>query len=300
MGYKDKFPGSFFEEEERCGYTVSGKLKKIWAVEIDLLDKFLRVCNKYDIKVCAYAGTLLGAVRHKGFIPWDDDMDVCLLREEFEKLLQVADKEFQYPYFFQTALSDRRYFCMYARLRNSETTGIITAQDSKEYNNGIYIDILVLDGYIEDEKLLKKQIRKRNFWLKFLNLYYSDLEPYHGYKKQIAKWVKKIENSFVDYKKLVANYEQVITQYNNRTERVTLMTHCEDFIRKYWCDKSDLDEIEYVEFETIQIPVPVCYDYMLRHMYGDYMKYPPVEERGQWHNDLLIFDPDTPYKFFKQ
>ena len=157
-----KFPDEFFKEEVRCGYRVSVQTKKIWAIELDLLNELLKVCKKHNIKVCAFAGTILGAVRHQGFIPWDDDIDVALTRENYEKLLQVAPSEFKNQYFFQTIQTDPNYFFGYARLRNSLTTGIIVGNDRLDYNNGIYVDIFVLDGKVDDDALLKKQLKDRD------------------------------------------------------------------------------------------------------------------------------------------
>ena len=91
-------------------YMNSDELRKMQLIQLELLEEVDRICTKYGISYSVEGGTLLGTVRHKGFIPWDDDMDFCMLRNDFYKLLEIADKEFQHPYFFQTALSDRRYF----------------------------------------------------------------------------------------------------------------------------------------------------------------------------------------------
>ena len=97
-----KLPENFLDEEIRDDYVVSSQMKQVWAVELDLLNKILEVCKKYNIKIIASGGTLLGAVRHKGFIPWDDDIDLMMMRDQYDKLCDVAEKEFKYPYFFQT------------------------------------------------------------------------------------------------------------------------------------------------------------------------------------------------------
>ena len=143
---KIDLPDGFLDEEVRCGYTITPKLKKIWAVELDLMSEFARVCDKYDIKWSVAFGTMLGVIRHKGFIPWDDDVDIMLERKEFEKLVQVAPKAFKHPYFFQYALNARKTFMTHARLRNSLTTGYVTGHPKEGYNNGIYLDIDCMDA----------------------------------------------------------------------------------------------------------------------------------------------------------
>lgn len=286
----------FLQSEVRDEYLVDEKQKKIWSVELGLISELLRVCEKYDIKVAAYAGTLLGAVRHKGFIPWDDDMDVCMDRKNFEKLLHVPKEEFKSPYFLQTALSDRRYFFGYARLRNSNTTGLISYNKSKNYNNGIYIDIFVLDGYIEDEKKLQKQLKKRDLYSSIIAQYYRDLNELRGIKKIAVLLFKKIFCNCVSYEKMIERYNKTLSMYTSETERLSILTHGEFFIKRYWCFKSDLLNLKDADFEFITVPVSENYDRILNSMYGDYMKFPPVEKRGIWHEGVLTLDPDIPYK----
>ena len=110
-------PQNFLDEETRCGFTISEKLKEVWAVELDLLSEFDRVCKKYGIKYIASGGTMLGAARHHGFIPWDDDVDLMMMRDEYDKLCEIAPTEFKHPYFFQTEDTDPGFMRYFARLR---------------------------------------------------------------------------------------------------------------------------------------------------------------------------------------
>ena len=81
------------KEEVKCDFLVSNKLKKIQVIQVDLLNELLRVCRKHDIKLTVFAGTMLGAIRHKGFIPWDDDIDIAMTRENFERLQSIAKQK---------------------------------------------------------------------------------------------------------------------------------------------------------------------------------------------------------------
>lgn len=284
-------------EETRCGYKVDSKVKKIWKIEIDMLQNLLQVCKNNNLRIIVYSGTLLGAVRHSGFIPWDDDLDVALPRADFDKLLQIAENEFKAPLFFQTALNDSKYFFDYARLRNSNTTGIIKWNMSHDYNNGIYIDIYPLDGYIENKAKLKIQLAKKEVLKQFLACYYAD----DTYVSRKSKWMVKMISRIAHiksyewwYKKYVDN----LSKYTGKTIRLSQIHDEYSVIKKYWCLESDLDDVIYLPFENIEVPVPANYDEILTHMYGEYMEFPPEEERGKWHENKIIFDPDMPYKDF--
>lgn len=89
------------DKEIRQGYEISSEMKKVWNVQMKLLKKLLEVCDKHHLKIWADGGTLLGTVRDHGYIPWDDDIDMVMLREDYDKLLEIAPKEFEEPFFFQ-------------------------------------------------------------------------------------------------------------------------------------------------------------------------------------------------------
>lgn len=293
---KLNIPEGFLQEETICEYTVSEKNKKIMAIELDLAQKLISVCEKYNIRLMVYSGTLLGTIRHKGFVPWDDDMDFVILYEDFLKLEAVAEKEFKHPYFLQTALTDRKYFCGYARLRNSESTGKIYWHNSPKYNSGIYIDIYVMSGLTNSKVKFDLQIFQRNIMEKLLNTYYCDWNR-KGIKQIITSVLKNTIIKWVPYETMVEKYRKLISKYNESSDMVAIIPqHSKKTVKRSACPRSDFDNIVSMPYEYITVPVSSNYEECLVKHFGDYMKFPPVEERGTWHNNIVEFDPDTPYK----
>ena len=128
-------------------------LRKMQLVELDLLVEMDRICRKYDIKYALCGGTLLGAVRHKGFIPWDDDVDVRMLRSEYNKFSEACKKELdQSKYFLQDFKSDPYYRWGYAKLTNINTVYRRTGQDNLKMRKHMFIDIFISDGMPNSER----------------------------------------------------------------------------------------------------------------------------------------------------
>ena len=137
-------------EEVRSGYTVSAEMKKVWKVQMDLLKKLLEVCDKHHLKIWAEGGTLLGTVREQGYIPWDDDIDMAMLRDDYDKLVRIAPEEFDHPFFFQCGDTEKFYPRGHAQLRMDGTTAILPYIQFVNSHQGIFIDIFPIDAVPDD------------------------------------------------------------------------------------------------------------------------------------------------------
>lgn len=136
----------------------------MWFAELQLLEKFIDVCNKHGLSYQLVGGSLLGAIRHKGFIPWDDDIDVGMLRPDYDRFVQLAKNELEAPFFLQTPLTDPGRNIDYVQIRNSATTAIDLryVDDHNTFNQGIFIDIFSIDGGGGLEQMKYCKSRKSN------------------------------------------------------------------------------------------------------------------------------------------
>ena len=283
-------PTSFFEEEERCNFLVTTVRKKIWAIEIDLYLKFVQVCEKYHLKHWGDGGTLLGAVRHNGFIPWDDDMDIIMPREDYNKLMAIGSNEFCEPYFLQTPHTDPNYGYSFAKLRNSNTTCIPKVFAKAGFNHGIHIDIFPLDElkfdtFEQDKAKITEHIMKCSSFMKRNSvelLNQRQLDNYHKF------WTDEPALEYDEIQRISSNPDYKGSDYVANCT-VTSLKSSAQIWKKSWFDRTIMHK-----FEMIEIPMPGGIDNRLKAQYGDYMEYPPMNQRGQWHTDVL-WDPDNKY-----
>ena len=267
-------PEHFFDEEVRNGYTVTSKMKEVWAVELDLLSQLQRVFEKYEIQYFAYAGTALGAVRHNGFIPWDDDIDLIVSRENFEKLCKVAKKEFKYPYFFQTEESDYGCVTGLAKLRNSETTMILNSHKSRnfKFNQGIFVDIFVYDNIPDDktERELffnKVEVLKAKS-LKFRNTFHSDKAELYNARGKIKACCEKLIRILHIKNPYYAKLSLLCQKYN--FEATKYVADIFSFT-KVLITKSSVWKTSVLKpFEFLELPVPKDFDIYLTEHFGDW------------------------------
>lgn len=272
----------FMGEEVRCDFVVTEKRKKIWKTQLDLAQEVKRICEKHRIKYFIIWGTLLGAVRHKGYIPWDDDFDIAFLRRDYVKFCKIARKEIKEPFFFQDALSDPEYFIGYARLRDSRTTGWIAWNPSPTYHNGIFIDLYPLDVVPKNKYVWKVQGAIINGLLKRAEKNRKD---------------KKSDNA---YRTLVFLHGICCRAFNWQKipEKLGMLHTPSEIDRGYWFYAKDVSKTVKLSFENISFSAPAGYKNLLRTVYGDYMKFPPKGKRGEWHSGQIFFEPDMPFRQF--
>lgn len=279
-------PESFLKPEVCCDFYVDETRKKIWTIQLDLLYQVDKICRKYKIKYFLFWGSLLGSVRHKGFIPWDDDLDIALLREDYEKLMNHKD-EFSYPYFLQTPFTDKGYYYAHAKLRNSNTTALDYPFLFQGFNMGIFIDIIPLD-YINPTNAETKFLEAKKYILDN-NIAMRLKHPYLNERDKLRVKNFKGGDGLDSFKKI----ETIVKSDKKEDKVAALIISVYGLDRESW-ESSLFDEIIECDYNGIKTFIPKGYEKILKITYGDYMKMPPTENRGVWHSNLY-FNPDVPY-----
>jgi len=283
-------PSSFFEEEVRCEYTVSATMKKIWAIELEMLIEVDRICKKHGLKYFLMCGTLLGAIRHKGFIPWDDDLDIAMPRDDYEKFMQLKD-EFRQPLFLQNPYTDKGYAASHTTIRNSNTSAISQIIKYQDMNHGIFIDVFPLDHFVEEGAAERyaaiNQLNIENGT--FMRMTNPELNEKN--KQRVAAYNR-------DHIKDFEEIQNIASKFNDqKTDKLAIMTYTADPLENNIWDAADFEKSIDWEFEGHMFSIPAGYDHILRNAFGNYMEFPPVEKRGIQHSHYTL-EPDIPFKDF--
>lgn len=289
------FPKSYFEDEVRDGFYVPCIMKRAWAAQLELLEDIDRICQKYNIEYFAEWGTLLGAIRHQGYIPWDDDMDICMKRKDYMRFFQVAEKELGDKHCFFTNSTDVGNTNMVARILNGEH--ICMDEDYlKKYHDfpfAVGIDIFILD-YIPPSQ---EEDRQQKEVVKAIATIATELDPEDTVGEKYRTSIEQIED-FCNVKfdpeeplqiQLFRMIEKIYSLYTEEEANdITIMV--------LWNEESDYKfPKEYYErsirvpFENTTIPVPVGYDAILKRKYGEYMRL--VRDGGDSTHDYPFFLP---------
>lgn len=265
-------------ERDRQEWFEMEDLEKLKRAQLYIAKEIKRVCEKYDIEYFLHGGSLLGAIRHGGVIPWDDDMDIGMMDAEyrrFEEVVKTEWKDDECDFFLDTYETNKEYALLFPKVRLKGTKYIELKGNPDAVHNEIFVDVFPF-YYVPDSEFKRKlegfamsvlaqavmsksgyKVWKGDGWKKRLKFIPTDIMGKMFSKKQLHKWADKLFYKNKDTKRVYGG-----TAHG-----------------KMCFEKRLLDELVDVKFEGELFKVPKDYDTFLKDIYGDYMKLPPVEER---------------------
>ncbi len=283
-------------EEIRDGYTISSEMKKVWQIQIRMAAHLLDVCSRNNIKIYADGGTLLGAVRHNAYIPWDDDMDFLMLRGDYDKLIALSHDEFKYPFFLQSAYTEKHYYRGHAQLRYADTSAVLPTDVFCNFNQGIFIDIFVYDSIPDklDDKW-RNRLNKADEIDKILgkrmytNIRFNPKTWLDFFKNRVLSVFKSSRRLYMEFENLFscddyADSKRIACPMFKRETKYDNLIKYKEWYR----------DIVFFPFEDIMLPCPIDYDKVLSTQYGD--DYMVPKKMASMHGVCVFFSTDKSYK----
>ena len=267
-------------DEKWKKYYTNKQLCLIQSIEIENLRVFIEVCKKMNLEYFVYGGTLLGVEKFNGLIPWDDDIDVALPRESYDRFTKEAHNYLPTEYFIQNPYNCPTCPYPYTKLRRKGTKYVEYANRNVKIDTGIYIDIYPVDRIPDDEKSRKTQFRKVQKWIHIYvwrqsPLYDRPVPGIMGPIKRVCKWI--ICNSLKVFpQKYCSNkIDYYMTMYNKTTTKRYAALNSPNYDNIYL----NLYPLQKGLFEGLEVNIPGDYKTHLKMRYGDYSELPPPEER---------------------
>lgn len=268
-----KFEQNFFSGETRNDFYIEPMMKCAWAAQLEVLQVISQICERHSIPWFVTDGTLLGAIRHKGYIPWDDDLDICMFRSDYERFLTLAPAEFTGDYRINSPYTHPEYDLTFSRICNADTISYgaerLVAFHGFPYVAGV--DILPLDTVPASASV-------RDAFFEIYSLVFSSCQLCKDRLSEVMEILPDLEemcHTEIDrngniFNQLLRLADRICQTYREEDSpylsRVSLHNEEKELLRKDWYS----DRI-WMPFENITVPVPVGYDRILTSIYGDYM-----------------------------
>lgn len=273
-----------FPDDRRSGDTTLRQAQLVMLRMFKIID---HICRRHNLRYWMCSGTLLGAIRHKGFIPWDDDLDICMIREDYEQFLSFAKEELPDDLFLQTRETDPLYdyLALPCKIRDKNSLIVSNGIENKTYNMGLFIDIFPADRYHLESKELKKEKRRKSYFFYLCKGIDSELEKDNSKLKRFINYF----NPFLKF--LAKRYLRKSVYYINKNRLLgedCLIGHGFDTPWRRYFNYNDIFPLKEYTFEGYNFWGPQNADAYLSQLYGKtYMSPPPPEKRIQQHAALL-------------
>ncbi len=262
-------------------FNYDGKLDLVKKIEVDMMQEIKRICEKHDIKYFLVGGSLLGAVRHKGFIPWDDDLDFGMLREDFEKFKKVAPAELSPRYAYQSYQTEPDSHYIFDKIRLRDTFFTTKFSNRFEIENGLFIDILIYDRTAKSKWAQKCHINALRRWTRIMNIRWVNAP-----RKNVAYKASVIMLPFMRLvpMRLYHWFFNLMLKWYKHSNSPWVIDGVGQNIEKGAFPIEWLEETVDAPFENTTFPIPKGYDAYLRHWYGNnYMSLLPISARSSGH-----------------
>ena len=270
-------------------------LKQVQQMELEILRDFMDVCEENGLRYFGFAGTGIGAIRHGGFIPWDDDIDVAMPRADFEKAMAIIEKQYADKYYILNTEHDPAYPLMTTRLCRKGTRFVEEAIKDVTCNFGIFLDLYPYDNLADGKFAYNRQVWSAWFWSKLLILR-SIPHPYMsltGWKRSAAQGICGFVSGamklfHISPQWLYRRCKNQCRKYENQ-ETKRMGFPCDTDPNWNTIEKAETYPLVQYDFEDLKLNFPKNIDGMLRNFYGDYMILPPVEKRKTHYPYILDF-----------
>lgn len=262
--------------------------RKLQNVQLIALLEVDRICKKHNLRYFLAFGTLLGAVRHKGFIPWDDDVDITMPRDDMCRFISICKSELSQDFFIQTPDTDANYYFPIIRLRVTGTKCVEKYFNTVDMNDGIFVDIYPCDNVPDSQfkrwmyKYLSKYLIVSVAILARPDIKRSSL------KKRLAAFVLPLPLRLMSKSRRIKLRDGFLSRYNKSKTKDVVVQDGMGLVSKYVYPCEFIESIEYMDFEGWKLPCSKLHHNMLSQMYGKYMELPPVEKRCQHHGFLEL------------
>lgn len=271
--------------------TLNENLRKLQLTQLEILKVIDNFCKENNIKYSLYAGSLLGAVRHKGFIPWDDDLDICMPRSDYDRFIKLWMEHGPKGYLLQNKETESGFTQSFTKIRKDHTTFLQEMDRKGKYHTGIFVDVFPIDR-MPDEGIRKKIF---NFRCMLYQLYTREFVP--PKEGRSVRFLSAALLKAVPVKKRKKYREKLLYQITEYNADHSLSTAAIETMAslKIRFPEDMLDEYTYLKFEDAEFMCFRKWDEHLKCKFGDYMKLPPEEERA-WRHCPIVLDFDRNYE----